>query len=211
MSARVGTLSAFLVGRGLWAVSLGLAAAGAIACRTPEIADPQTNYGDASFQILAPSTGRWVKLKLPEGQGVAFRKESAEGFNPAAERALGALAQFGEVDREFRSKEELLESIKRAKIAQASFGALSPIQNEFRIAKFKTADCLLFKQKMNDAGKTRSVNDDLILYVEGMTCLHPKNSKKFVNMEFSQKYPRRSEPLEDSVDKMSYFNSLTFR
>jgi hypothetical protein len=167
--------------------------------------DPQFRYkteaGWFSFQV--PFTGGWVEGPGEKGVyqfGVKAKKDGTTAL------AFVRHAPIMEPGRKKLTNSQALAMFQHDIEQDSKSGRVETKKSEFIKKKYLGADCLVFKQLGQDNG----VSPSMTITNDGMICLHPKDSNRYIWMTVSERRALLAKPLVPESEEEQFFNSLQF-
>lgn len=95
--------------------------------------------------------------------------------------------------------------IKAEKIADANRGRMVAVSNKFTVRKMSNLTCIRYEQIARD----KKVNQ--LLSVQGLSCVHPKRTQHYVDLNISQRYAKSTTPINQYAEAEMFFKSLKSR
>jgi hypothetical protein len=107
------------------------------------------------------------------------------------------------------STRDALEYIKIEKINdERTHGRLTLEHDYFSFVRVKNLDCLRYSQKAKDSAALDKFHKPMTMDIIGLTCVHPKNHLRFIDLEVSSRYSASQAPLPILEDAQLLFNTL---
>lgn len=138
-------------------------------------------FTQPGVSFTPPAGNQWSILGLSTYQTALMTKGKDANESYLVATQLFQIPAFG-------SKDEFLQFVRKGRASEPQTGRFETIKNEEALYQQREETCVKHRAASKDYGAKRG-GEYAIYETYGMNCIHPKNSKVGVFIEFSRKAP----------------------
>lgn len=157
------------------------------------------------ISVTPPATGAWVQVQRTARSVVWMRRTDVENVS------LGVALLTQPLERAYASHDEFIHWVRRTKEANPDPSRFRLVSNTMKPAGGALDTCVRYETVVEDASTGGGPGALLRLEVAGLACLHPGDSARYFDIQYSTRMPvGNALPGELLVEARAFVDSVNF-
>ena len=180
----------------------GCASAPSIPPGAEPVRQPAQRFNDAGFSVVPPPGDGWYGMRM-DGM-ITFGK----AFSPM--HTFAASIAVIRVKNQFASPQDFLHFVDNAKSKGTNSQRFTVLVSDFALDPAVGPDCVKYHREAQDHESPVAHGKTLILNVFGITCLHPDDPHRAVDIEYSERSVAGNVTSSVYAEGQAFLSSLQF-
>lgn len=183
---------------------------GCAANRSKPSADLKQPVEIQGFHFMPPQGDDWSLEETSKKNLYSYVKRLPDVSASSGIHTVIFAAQYGQYDNPDQSPDALLKEAEQGKITQLQSKRFRLIKNSSTHMTFREASCFRYASEAEDRQIPERSTYPYFVRINGVFCLHPDRSGRFIDLSYSQRFVGPRQPLELTKEGDAFVGSLVF-